>query len=294
MGEASSLSFSQFKDLIMDEIIINSTLVRKIINRQASHYAQLEVILAELARRVMSRLDYIKLAPELILDCGSGGGYDYALLCEKYPAAQIVQLDHALKLISQQRQRRSRFQKFFGKVRLLVCADAYQIPLASQSVNLCYANLLLPYLSDIPVFIQEMRRIMRLGGAFCIAGLGVDSFKELRQLGLSTYRFPDMHDIGDMLLAAGFSNPVVDTEYITLEYADLATLFADLKIVACGAANAAQFRRNLNRDELFQLKHKLLKPTKLTLEIFVAHGWKDNIKLDLAAGQSVINFKPRA
>jgi malonyl-CoA O-methyltransferase len=119
----------------------------------------------------------------------------------------------------------------------------------------------------------------------------VDSFKELRALGLSSYRFPDMHDIGDMCIDAGFSNPVVDTEYITLDYEDLAMLLREVKLVAHGAANAPSLRQRLTKSEALKLRQLYNLPHKLTLEIFVAHGWKDQSRIDLPPGQSVINFK---
>lgn len=277
----------------MDEISINHRLVRQLIERKRKKLPQLEAILHELALRVYSRLEYIKLQPQRIIDCGSGAGYDAKILRQKFPQAQVVQLDCALGLLRQQQLGQSLWQRIYRRSPALICADAACLPLANATFDLCYANLLLPYLSDIQVFIKEMRRVLTLGGAFCISGLGVDSFKELRALGLSSYRFVDMHDVGDMLVAAGFTNPVVDTEYITLEYADLATLLAEVKLVGCGSANDAKLIKHLSKakwQEIHALRHM---PSKLTLEIFVAHGWKDQLHLDLPAGQQPLVFKPR-
>lgn len=276
----------------MEDIYYNYQLIRHLLNRKAGQITTLDFILSELATRVMSRLDYIKLQPEVIVDCGSGLGYDYQLLKQKFTTAKIYELDASLNILQLQQNKGSWLGNLFSKSnsRHLINANAYELPLKHQCVDLLYANQLLPYLSDLVKFFKEVRRVLRIGGSFCVAGLGVDSFKELRELGLSTYRFPDMHDVGDMLIEVGFSNPVVDTEYITLEYDSLATLLNDIKLIGCGAANSHLLRSPITRQQWHLIQDKLEKPIKLTLEIFVAHGWKDQQKIDLPDGYSPIAF----
>ena len=61
--------------------------------------------------------------------------------------------------------------------------------------------------------------------------LGPDTLKELRAAaGVGrVHAFVDMHDIGDMLVAAGFSAPVMDMEMLSLAYPRGADLLADLR-----------------------------------------------------------------
>lgn len=276
----------------MDDFTLNTKLIRSHYNRNVAQLANLDFIWQELAERVISRLDYIKLSPNKILDCGSGLGFDRGLLVNKFPQAKIIELDIALDILKLHNSpKKGLLTKIFqtSNQRSLICGDAKFLPIANTSVEFLYANLLLPFIDDVPAFIREARRVLSLGGAFCLSGLGVDSFKELRALGLTTYRFPDMHDIGDMLIDAGFSNPVVDTEYITLDYDDLTTMINDIQLIGCGAASNQQ--NKVKRNTWLDLQSKKHLPQKLTLEIFVAHGWKDQHKLDLPAGQSIINFK---
>lgn len=272
--------------------MINSHIVRQILNRNAHKLNALDFILADLAKRLMSRLDYIKIKPQTILECGSGLGFDRELLVNKYPKAAIIGLDIALSLLHQQQRKRNIFLEFLGKKsgKNLVCADVQNMPIANLAVDFVYANLLLPYLPDISIFICELRRVLNLGGSFCISGLGVDSFKELREIGLSAYVFPDMHDIGDLLIAAGFSNPVVDTEYITIEYDNLATLISDIRLIGCGAAIENRSQHIFSKESWRNLKQKFALPTSLTIEMYVAHGWKDQAKIDLPEGYSPVKF----
>ena len=271
----------------------SATLIPTILNRKAKQLANLEFIFTELATRVTERLNYIKLNPQVILECGSGLGYDNKLLANRYPDAEIYAVDYALEILKQQLPKHSLINKLFrtkqNKLKL-INADAQNLPFANQTIDFCYSNLMLPYLANLNQFIREMRRVLRLGGGFCLTGLGVDSFKEIRELGLMSYNFPDMHDIGDILLNAGFTNPVVDTEYITIEYDSLATLLNEIRLIGCGGAYPQLISSTLTKTKFKQLQQKFAQPTKLTLELFVAHGWKDSNHLDLPKGQQAIQF----
>lgn len=279
----------------MDNFSYNYKQIRKTLNTNAKKYHVLEFILAELAKRMIERLDYIKLMPDMVLDCGSGLGFDRILLREFYPKSSIIGLDNSIELLKlvKHDNNPSLIKKLLSKSckSFALNADAYSIPIKNQSIDFVYSNQLVPYLSDLVKFFKEVRRVTKIGSAFFVSGLGVDSFKELRELGLSTFRFPDMHDIGDMLIEVGFTNPVVDTEYITLEYDNLSILLQEIKIISCGASNDISLRKYLGKDKYKSIKDKLNRPIRLTLEIFVAHGWKDKNVLDLPEGHSAITFK---
>jgi len=274
---------------------ISHKLVRQILNHKFSKPSDIEPVFQELAARVSSRLDYIRINPQTVLDCGSGYGIDLKLLEARYPQAQIIALDSCFKFLQDLRPPVSitaRLAQVFGRKNAnsdFICSDASVLPLRSGSIDLVYSNLLLPYLNDYRQFFAEISRVLKVGGTFCFSGLGVDSAKELRALGLSTYTFPDMHDIGDSLLAAGFSNPVVDTEYLTLDYDSLEVLLMDAQNIGCGAAInlpplSAEIIANLRSQ-----RKKL--PAQLTLELFVAHGWKDKVSF---SDREVIQFMPKS
>ncbi|MCP2821043.1 hypothetical protein NK918_24120, partial [Salmonella enterica subsp. enterica serovar Typhimurium] len=85
-----------------------------------------------------------------------------------------------------------------------------------------------------PVALREVQRTLRVGGLFMFSMLGPDTLQELRaalvEAGLQgrVHRFIDMHDVGDMLVEAGFAEPVMDMEHITLTFASPADLYRDL------------------------------------------------------------------
>ncbi len=115
--------------------------------------------------------------------------------------------------------------------------------------------------------------------------LGPDTLKELRHAFRDVdghnhlNRFADMHDIGDMLVHAGFSEPVMDMEYITLTYDDVKSVLHDLK--AIGAHNATKGRGQglMGKSAFGRLLanyERLRKDGKLpaTYEIIYGHAWK--------------------
>jgi malonyl-CoA O-methyltransferase len=295
-------------------------LISRKLNSNAAQIHTLEPVYHEIATRMVERLDYIKVNGNHVLDIGSGLNVDVKLLAAKLPKANIYKVDIALEILKQYRRIPSHklwTNKLWRKNQDLICADALKLPIKSQSMNLVWSNLVLPYIHDIKSYFKEIRRVLTLGGTFLVSGLGVDSLYQLRDLGLTTYDFPDMHLIGDILIELGFSDPVTDVEYIKLEYDSLNQLLNEVRLIGCGAANLSNYPRKeqssnilpvssvsqrvesnyLTKDRYFDLKRNL-KPDSngkfsLTLEVFYAHAWKDKVVVDLAPNQSIVQFKPR-
>jgi malonyl-CoA O-methyltransferase len=273
--------------------MLKQEIIRHKLNANTEGMLQLDFIFHEIAKRMLERLEYIKLVPQAILDIGSGLGIDAQLLQLKYPKSRIYKVDFSINALKRYNQPTGWINRLITKNRQLVCASAVQLPIASQSINLAWSNLTLPYIEHLDSYFKEIRRVLTLGGAFLITGLAVDSLEQLREVGLTTYNFPDMHVIGDILVQLGFTNPVTDIEYLTLEYDDFRQLLADIRLIGCGAA--ASRRSTLTKTEYNALEHKFAKLTKkgklpLTLEVFYAHAWKDKVSLDLAADQKIIQF----
>ena len=145
-----------------------------------------------------------------------------------------------------------------------------------------------------------MHRAIAPQGLLLFATFGPDTLKELRQAfarvdgGTHVSRFLDMHDIGDMLVHAGFQHPVMEMEMLTLTYGDLKSLLRDLKGI--GAHNAAADRargmmgksawQELERAyEAFRSEGRL----PATYEVIYGHAWAGD-KTRLEDGRQVIQF----
>jgi malonyl-CoA O-methyltransferase len=182
-----------------------------------------------------------------------------------------------------------------------VCADLERLPLAQESLGLVWSNLALQWVNDLPRAFAEMHRVLVPGGLLMFSTLGPDTLKELRRAYEGTdgrthvSRFVDMHDIGDMIVGAGYADPVMDMEQITLTYADVRALMRDLK--AIGARNATLGRpgglstksalRAVERNyEAYRKDGKL----PATFEVIYGHAWKPEARLG-PGGHRVIELK---
>lgn len=80
-----------------------------------------------------------------------------------------------------------------------------------------------------------LRSRLRPGGQLFFVTFGPDTLIELRQAWAETDSLPhvhdfiDMHHIGDVLLKSGYSKPIVDADWVGVEYQDIDMLLEDLR-----------------------------------------------------------------
>jgi len=231
--------------------------VRRAFDHAAASYDAHAVLQREVCDRLLERLDFMTLQPARVLDVGSGTGYGLAHLQARYAEAEVCALDIAPAMLNAARARLPQptwMQRTFARLptfplRLthLVCADMERLPLAANSVNLVWSSLALQWAHDLEATFRGFHRTLAPGGLLMFATFGPDTLKELRAAFASiddaphVNSFIDLHDIGDMLIHAGFASPVMEMEMLTLTYADLKTMMRDLKGI--GAHNAAASRR---------------------------------------------------
>jgi malonyl-CoA O-methyltransferase len=283
----------------MDEFSIDKKLMRRAFNRAAPGYDASAVLQREVCARLLERLDYIKLQPERILDAGSGTGWGTRRLAQRYPAAQMIALDIAGGMLQTARGSYGWWQKLFGgKKQIQVCGDIETLPLAANSVGMVWSNLTVQWCNDLPAAFTEMHRVIKNDGLLMFSTFGPDTLKELRTAfdGVDGYnhvnRFADMHDIGDMLVAAGFADPVMEMEKITLTYNDVKAVMQDLRSIGAHNATAGRLPGMLGKAKwahIVQNYENLRRDGKLhaTFEVIYGHAWKVPPKIT-ADGRTVI------
>ena len=203
-------------------------LLRPDFARAAASYDEAAVLARETGRRMAERLDYVRLQPARVADIGCATGDGIRDLQGRYPQALPVAVDYALPMLRATRARTPTLLRIARRGPRLLNGDARALPLASGSLGLAYSNLMLHWLDDpLPAF-RELHRVLEVGGLLMFAALGPDTARELRvvQPG-AVRRFHDMHDLGDMLVAAGFADPVMDMEIIRFDYAGPRRFLAD-------------------------------------------------------------------
>jgi malonyl-CoA O-methyltransferase len=289
-----------------DESLVDKRHVRRAFEHAAATYDAAAVLQHEVCARALERLDYIRLEPTAILDAGSGTGNALAGLSKRYPRARIVALDIALSMLALGRKRRPKWKNLLGarSSPAAVCGDIEQLPLAAASVGMVWSNLALQWARDLQQALGEMHRVLAPGGLLMFSTFGPDTLKELRGAYAGTdrhthvNRFIDMHDIGDMLVKAGFADPVMDMEVFTLTYAEVRDLMRDLKSI--GAHNVTQGRpaglsgKSMLAD-VARNYEKLRRDGRLpaSFEVIYGHAWKVQPRLG-PGGRAVIEIKPQA
>ena len=196
-------------------------------SRAAATYDDAAVLARETGKRMAERLDYVKLSPVRMADIGCASGDGIRALQQRYPAALPLAIDFSCSMLQLVRQRMPLLQRLARRTPRLLNADARALPLAANSLGLIWSNLMLHWLDDPLPALREMHRTLEVDGLLMFAMLGPDTLKELRRACVDSgvpmppplRKFHDMHDIGDMLVAAGFADPVMDMEMLTLTYA---------------------------------------------------------------------------
>jgi malonyl-CoA O-methyltransferase len=119
-------------------------------------------------------------------------------------------------------------------------------------------------------------------GLLMFSTLGPDTLREVRVAagGERVHHFTDMHDLGDMLVAAGLAHPVMEMEIVTIDYGAGARLLDDLR--ASGQTNARVDRpRGLaGRGFRDKLHAALERSPRIRYEVVYGHAWKPALKKD--------------
>jgi len=267
---------------------IDATAARRRFSRAAGSYPAAARLETEVGARMLERLDYVKLAPRRILDAGSGPAREARALGARYRGAQLIALDFALPMLP----RRGLFQRWIGGGAMAVCGDFARLPLAAGSVELVWCNLALHWANEPLAVFREFERVLAPEGLLFFSTLGPDTLKELRAAAgaARVHAFIDMHDLGDMLVAAGFAAPVMDMEVLTFTYKDADAMLADLR--AGGQTNARMDRARGLSGKGFAKKLRSSLGTRSTFEVVYGHAWK-GVPRKLADGRDIVEFRAK-
>jgi malonyl-CoA O-methyltransferase len=249
---------------------------------------------AEVARRMAQRLPVVKLKPTSVLDWGSFLGASQALLAQTYPHAQIVAVEATAArrdaTLQALQPAKWSLRRWSGKAPTASLEDA--VP-AGQA-QLLWSNMGLHGTINPQAVMQRWQRAVAVDGFLMFSTLGPGSLQSLAALYAAQAwpqafaPFVDMHDLGDMLVQAGFADPVMDQEQITLTWAHAQALLTELHDwggnVALGRATGLRTPRWQQR--LVDLLTATAGPdgrVSLTLEVVYGHAFKAAPRPRLAA-----------
>ena len=249
---------------------------------------------AEVARRMAERLDVIRLQPARVIDWQAKLSASAAQLRSRYPKAQITAVDAERAPIT---PRATGAWRWWPLSRAPTPA-LLPTELQRGQADLLWANMALHTAADPVALFKQWHAAIAVDGFLMFSTLGPGTLVELSAL----YRrhgwpapmapFVDMHDLGDMLIEAGFADPVMDQETLTLSWADAPALLAELRSLG---GNASPHRAPALRTPawLQRLSSALTETAKadgrpaLSFEIVYGHAFRVAPKLAMAAEASL-------
>ncbi len=192
---------------------------------------------------MQERLDVIRLQPQAWADWEPlrGGLQGHQALRTRYPQAGVWQV------VGQSQEARAvqaQTTPAWWQLSRWTGASPQQVVPPDASVQMVWANMLLHQVADPQALIGQWHRALAVDGFLMFSCLGPDTLRELRAVHAANgwpapaHEFTDMHDWGDMLVQAGFAEPVMDMERVTLTFETPERLLQELR----------ELGRNLHRD----------------------------------------------
>jgi malonyl-CoA O-methyltransferase len=253
----------------------------------------------EVARRMLERLQWIKLQPLAWANWGAlrGGTVAHSRLLEHYPkSASFIVEDEAARV---QAASELIAKKWWHPSRWSGPQSAVGLP-GPAAMDMLWANMLLHESAQPQALMAAWHRALKVGGFVMFSCLGPDTARELR--GLYTrmgwppagHELTDMHDWGDMLVQTGFAEPVMDMERIVLTFetperllAELAGLGRNFHPARFAALRGRGWKAQLTQALAGQMRASDQGRLPLTFEIIYGHAFKASPKLKVSSLSAV-------
>jgi len=229
----------------------------------------------EAARRMGERLGVIRRRPERVLDWWAHQSGSAELLARAYPQARVVAVE----------PQPGAAPPWWSPKRWRGRETVAEAAVGAGSAQLVWANMMLHAVADPPALMRRWLQALEVDGFLMFSTLGPGTLESLRTI----YRragwppplapFVDMHDLGDMLVEAGFADPVMDQEQLTLTWPDGAALLAELRTLGANLdpARFAGLRTPRWRDRLLSALAATAGPEgrpALVFELVYGHAFK--------------------
>ena len=252
----------------------------------------------EVARRMEERLQWIVKEPRHWLHWQAlrGGLQGHQLLRRRYPKALCYLLQEPPATAPALRQALA--QPWWSPARWKNPPRLHAPP---EPVDLVWANMALHMAADPQALINRWYELLQTDGFLMFSCLGPDTLAEVRTLyaqqgwGAPSHEFTDMHDWGDMLVQAGFAEPVMDMERITLNFSSPQTLLAELRTLGrnlhpqrFAGLRGRAWRRGLE-EALTRTQADPSSPGRLRLrfEIIYGHAFKPSPRIPVQAQTTI-------
>ena len=253
----------------------------------------------EVARRMQERLDWIKRQPASWAHWEPlrGGMQAHALLAQRYPKAACTVIEVTGESVEQAQRVLSK--PWWQPQRWLQGATTVATQ-TDRPVAMVWSNMALHLAADPQGLIRQWHQALEVDGFLMFSCLGPDTVKELKSLYAAlqwpapAHEMTDMHDWGDMLASAGFSEPVMDMERITLTFETPERLLQELRGLGRNlhVSRFAALRGRRWHQQLLQALGQ--QPLQLTFEVIYGHAFKPVPRLSVSAHSEISLDQMRA
>ena len=240
------------------------------------------------------RLAWIRQAPRVWChwDPVRGGMEGHALLRERYPGAACIVHETGPHL--QTLAHEALTPAWWRSERWKRAAVRFGAP-EPGTVQMLWANMVLHAAADPRSLFADWQRALDVDGHVMFSCFGPDTLGELRAVyaengwSAPSHTFTDMHDWGDMLIDAGFAEPVMDMERITLTFAtsdrllhELRELGSNLHPARFPALRGRDWRAKLSDALTTNLTKRADGQLALSFEIIYGHAFKAAPRLPIS------------
>ena len=256
----------------------------------------------EIGRRMEDRLQWIRLKPKTWVDWApvNGGLATHSAVRARYPKANCLAIETSELRLQKAKVALTNPWWTVWKRQSVSVADLANGLQQQETADMVWANMALHTAVAPQSLLRAWHSLLATDGFLMFSSLGPDTLRELQPIyqdmgwGDPSHAFTDMHDWGDMLVQAGFAEPVMDMERITLTYATPSDLLKDLRLL--GRNLHHQRHQNLRgrgwRQNLENALLALAKPDHqgrlvLTVEVIYGHALKPLPRVRLADQSSV-------
>ena len=248
----------------------------------------------EAARRMAERLTIVRLKPQQVVDWGLQSRHDHTLLAAAYPEAQAFWVDP--DGLGRAPESRPWWRGLLGRDRSPVVVAPNGLP--AGAAQLLWSTMLLHTVAEPQGLLAAWHRALAVDGFVMFCTVGPGTLQSLSAL-YAAQGWPaplaplvDMHDLGDMLVRAGFADPVMDQETVRLTWADAGAALAELRSLGLNASlqRPAGLRSPRWRQRLLQvLQQAAGRDGRITLEfeLVYGHAFKPPPRARLAAETTV-------
>lgn len=183
-----------------------------------------------------------EIKPQTILDLGCGTGQITQAMCEQHAEANVFALDFSPKMLGQTQQRLA----LLNLHATLLCADAEQIPLQADSMDLVISSLMLQWSNNLEASLTGIHNVLKPKGVLAFSSFSEGTLKEVKAAwshvdgDAHSSDFKTLESFESAASAAGFSSVNVIPQTIVMQYASVRAMLNEMKGI--GASNARSER----------------------------------------------------